>query len=579
MTRLPRPGGVPSGKLLRGGWVALRDCVEVDWKQILRLARERFGVDQLRPGQRELIEAVLRGEDALGLLPTGAGKSLCYQLPSLLLPQAVVVVSPLIALMQDQQEKLLQEANIEAAKLDSTLTAGDERAVRAEIRQGEHPLIYVTPERLENPDYLRLLQQGGVSLFVVDEAHCVSQWGHDFRPAYLSLRDAIRQLGRPPVLALTATSTPEVTADILRQLAIEGAHIVETGIDRPNLAFEVLRTVNGQAKRRRLQELLAEEPGSGIVYASTVRTVNELHRWLSSIEPRTSRYHGKLPKREREEAQRRFMSGEHRLMVATKAFGLGIDKPDIRFVIHYQFPDSIESYYQEAGRAGRDGKSARAVVLYQVEDRRVQAFFLGGKYPRRDESQRVYDAIPPVGGAAAVSAVIEAAGIGQRRARVVIAQLAGSGVVERRGNRLHRLRDFHDGGELEQFLREYEERHRGDRERLEMVMRYAETGGCRVRFLENYFGEAATDACGRCDNCRHPPVAATPPRQIRRRRRSAPPSPRPQFSPGEEVTHQRFGPGQVVAVEGDTVTVAFFRGKQRRVRASYLARAESAHPN
>ncbi|MFL5312739.1 MAG: RecQ family ATP-dependent DNA helicase, partial [Myxococcales bacterium] len=357
----------------------------MDWGDLRREAERRFGVTRFRPGQRELIEAALTGQDALGILPTGGGKSLTYQLPAVLLPRAVVVVSPLISLMEDQQRKA-QAARIEVAKLDSTLSTSEERKTVEEIESGGNDLIYLTPERLENPEHLEPLRARGVSLFVVDEAHCISQWGHDFRPAYLALPEAIRALGRPPVLALTATATPEVAQDIVRQLGIRDARVVNTGIERPNLRFEVRRTVNGEAKRQALLRILAGKPGSGIVYAATVRKVEELWRWLSAEGIDAGRYHGKLRTAEREESQHRFMAGEIRLMVATSAFGLGIDKPDIRFVVHWNFPDSVETMYQEAGRAGRDGQPARAVLLYRLEDKRVQSFFLGGKYPRRQDT-------------------------------------------------------------------------------------------------------------------------------------------------------------------------------------------------
>src|SRR3954464_1353443 len=235
----------------------------IDWAAIQREAKKRFGVETFRPGQRELIDAALAGRDALGLLPTGGGKSLTYQLPALFLKEAVVVVSPLISLMKDQEEKA-RAARIEVAKLDSTLTAGEVQETAEEIASGANDLIYVTPERLENPEYLDVLRARGVSLFVVDEAHCVSQWGHDFRPAYLALPDAIRALGSPPVLALTATATPEVVEDIVKQLGIPDARVVNTGIERPNLRFEVRRTVNGEAKRQALLQILREERGSGI---------------------------------------------------------------------------------------------------------------------------------------------------------------------------------------------------------------------------------------------------------------------------------------------------------------------------
>src|SRR5688572_23377872 len=223
-------------------------------------ARLRFGVTAYRPGQLELIQAVMEGKPALGILPTGGGKSLCYQLPALFLPRAVLVISPLISLIQDQQEKLSQRS-IPATELNSTLNSSEEQENIEAIQSREAELIYVTPERLENGDYLKILKKGGVSLVVVDEAHCISQWGHDFRPAYLSLRNAIRDLGRPPVLALTATATDEVAVDILKQLDLSDAEVISMGIERKNLAFEVIRTVNEDVKRARLKELLQEESG------------------------------------------------------------------------------------------------------------------------------------------------------------------------------------------------------------------------------------------------------------------------------------------------------------------------------
>src|SRR2546423_3687888 len=303
-------------------------------RKSLRAAAERFDIRRFRPGQMDVMEAVLSGKDALAVMPTGSGKSLTFQIPSLLLPKATVVVSPLISLMQDQVEKA-EEAEIESAKLNSTLSAAEERQTRDSIAEGDSKLIYVTPERLENAEYRAVLREGGVSLFVVDEAHCISQWGHDFRPAYLALPEAIRALGRPPVLALTATATPEVAQDIVRQLGIPGARVVNTGIERPNLRFEVRRTVNGEAKRQALLGILREEPGSGIVYAATVRKVEELWRWLAAQGIDAGRYHGKLRTAEREESQRRFMAGEIRLMVATSAFGLGLAKPDGRFPLPF----------------------------------------------------------------------------------------------------------------------------------------------------------------------------------------------------------------------------------------------------
>jgi ATP-dependent DNA helicase RecQ len=339
-----------------------------NWTEHLR---RTFRLRQLRPGQREVIEAVLAGRDTLAIMPTGAGKSLCYQLPGLHTKGTTVVVSPLIALMKDQSDKL-EERGLEAAAVSSMLSARERREVLRRIRDTD--FIFTTPEQLGDPAFVQKLRQSRVDLFVVDEAHCITQWGHDFRPAYLGLGAALRALGSPTLLALTATATPEVVEDIARQLGRPRLNVVNAGVYRPNLYFEVLQTVNEAEKKQALLEVV-RSGGAGIVYCATVRAAKSVHAWLREQGTAPLLYHGRLPARERTANQDAFMSGAGETMVATNAFGMGIDRQDIRYVLHYQLPGSLEAYYQEAGRAGRDGADARCTLLYDHADRRVQLYF------------------------------------------------------------------------------------------------------------------------------------------------------------------------------------------------------------
>ncbi len=476
----------------------------IDWSQLNKKALKYFGIKRIRPCQREIIESVMNHKNVLGLMPTGAGKSLCYQLPALFFKKTVIVVSPLISLMHDQTTKL-EEAGVEATKFDSTLTASEEKEAVHDVKKGLAELVYVTPEQLENPERLKAFQKKGVSLVVIDEAHCVSQWGHDFRPAFLNIRKAIEQLGSPPVLAVTATATDQVQKDILEQLGIPKATVISCGIDRPNLVFNVYRTVNEDVKFQRCLQIIGESHGIGIVYVTTVKLANELHSRLLKAGLRAGKYHGKMPMKLRRESQEDFMHNRFDVIVATKAFGLGIDKPDVRFVIHYTFPDSVESYYQEAGRAGRDGKKATTALLYRLEDKKIHSFFLGGKYPTSQDAAHLYQTLLKMSDTpkkvVPIKELVEVSGICKKKAAVLLNYLEKEKIIQKKkGVRL--LHTFETVEQFEKFLHHYDERTTQEKERIETIMRYGQTTECRMMFMRHYFGEEAGEICKKCDNCR-----------------------------------------------------------------------------
>ncbi len=360
-------------------------------EQLKELLKIHFGYDSFRPGQEIAIDNILHHKNTVVVLPTGGGKSLIYQLPALILEGITIVVSPLIALMKDQVDSL-EQVGIPATFINSSITPAETEKRLARIKSGYYKIVYIAPERFYNQVFLAELRNIKVSLFAIDEAHCISQWGHDFRPSYMRLKDAIKFVGSPVVVALTATATPEVRDDIVKQLAFTDSELVITGFARPNLQFAVMPATNGQ-KIESIVNLLTtnQELGSGIIYVGTRNKADELVEVLTDHDIKAVVYHAGMDSESRDWVQEKFMKGEAQVVVATNAFGLGINKKDIRFVVHHDLPGTIEAYYQEAGRAGRDGKPSFCLLFYHQQDRYLREFFIKGDNPDPNMILEIYD--------------------------------------------------------------------------------------------------------------------------------------------------------------------------------------------
>jgi len=397
--------------------------------------KEIFGFDSFRPGQEEAIRAVLEGRDTLAVMPTGGGKSLCYQVPALMQESLTVIVSPLISLMKDQVDSLIQSSVAEAATLHSGLSPEERWEVERGVRMGEIKMLYVAPERLRSLEFVLSLRRAGVGLFVVDEAHCISEWGHNFRPDYLFLPRAVRDLGSPPVLALTATATPRVREDIVRSMKMRSPKVVVTSFNRPNLTYRVLSAKEKKHKLPLILDVIRGTSPPGIVYATTRKECEELAASLRRSGVDAAAYHAGMPAAERTDVQERFMTDELSVVVATVAFGMGVDKPNVRFVIHSSVPGSLPAYLQESGRAGRDGEKAECVILYRSADlgRRKRLVTLGTA--GEEEVGTFFRALSGVenGGRANVppNSLSALGGVDQEAAGIVLGSLEESALIHR----------------------------------------------------------------------------------------------------------------------------------------------------
>ena len=517
-------------------------------ENIERVARERFGYKGLRPGQGEAIGAVLAGRDTLAVMPTGSGKSAIYQTSASLLPGPTIVVSPLIALQQDQVEHIEAKGVGGAALVNSSIVDGDRRGIFEGLKDGGLEFVFVTPEQLAKGEVLRHLEAAKPSLFVVDEAHCVSEWRHDFRPAYLGLGDAIEALGHPTVLALTATASPVVRKEVAQRLCLQEPEVLVRGFDRPNIWLGVEKFTDGDAKRVALLEraVAAEKPG--IIYAATRRHAEEIAKGLEVRGIRAAAYHGGMRARERAEVQERFMDDGIEVICATNAFGMGVDKGDVRFVYHHDVPDSVDSYYQEIGRAGRDGASCEAILFYRTQDLGLRRFFAGGGKADVEAAGEVVRVLRG-GGKEPVhpTKLLLETGLDQHKLDATLGGLRETGAVEvlQTGEVTLKETDGDPVGLYEEARRERERHKRFERSRVEMMGGYAELGDCRRGYVLNYFGEGFEEPCWHCDNCEHGVV-------VEEDGGSAP------FPLGSRVAHKKWGEGTVHRYEGDDKMVVLF---------------------
>lgn len=515
-------------------------------QQIRQMARERFGYESLRLGQEAAIQALLKGHDTLAVMPTGSGKSAIYQIAAVLIPGSTVVISPLVALQRDQVDSIAQQDIGEAALINSTIPTAERKEAFEALEEEELKFLFLAPEQFNNPETLERLQNAQPSLFVIDEAHCISEWGHDFRPDYLRLGAVIEALGHPRVLALTATAAPTVREEIIERLGMRDPQVIVQGFDRPNIWLSVKRFEDEAEKQQALLRRVVRVKKPGIVYVATRKKAEEVAEALCNEGVQAIFYHAGMKAKEREQAQTAFMNDEVEVMVATTAFGMGVDKPNVRFVFHYDISDSVDSYYQEMGRAGRDGEKALAMLFYCPDDLNIRRFLASSGQIDVELLEQVATVVNEQDEPMTLRDLQEETNLSQSKLTKALTRLEEAGAVETlaTGEIVPSEQPPELSEAAEEAIRAQECYQQYVRSRLEMMRGYAEVRDCRREYLLNYFGERLDEPCGFCDNCKAGVVVEDDDEHKA-------------FPVNSRVVHSSWGEGLVMRYEGDKMVILF----------------------